>query len=87
MDPCGSSCLMVGTMFCVILQGDQTEGRIRTAHLGEDVLRRSGAALLRVEGAAAQGSPEAPQVSSTTRCFQVITQVQQTNGELNGEGR
>ncbi|TNM95726.1 hypothetical protein fugu_016809 [Takifugu bimaculatus] len=48
---------------------DQTEGRIGIAHLGEDVLKRSGAALLTVERPE-QRSPAAPQVRSTNGCFQ-----------------
>lgn len=66
---------------CVIRQGDLTEGRIRIAHLGEDVLKRSGAA---VERSAEQRSPDAAQVRSTNGCFQVITKLQQTNAELKG---
>lgn len=70
IDPCGSSCPVVGTCWnvffeCVVRQSDQTEGRIRLAHLEEDVLKRSGAALLTVERSAEQRSPDSPQVRST----------------------
>lgn len=69
---------------CVIHQGAQTEGRIRTAHLGEDVLKWSGAALLTVERPAEQRSPDAAQGRSTSGGLQVITRAGWKQRDDNG---